>query len=139
MSSPDHTDLSVPGLATITSAHGFEQTVEKLESLLSAKNIHLFAKIDHGAGAQRAGLMLRPTVVLLFGNPQAGTPLMQSRQSIGIDLPLKILVWEEESGKTQVSFNQPAYLAQRHQILDRDSAVTALTANLEALVRAATS
>ncbi len=78
--------------------------------MLSAKNIRLFAKIDHAAGAHQLGLTLRPTIVLLFGNPQAGTPLMQSRQTIGIDLPLKILVWEDESGKTQVSYNQPAYL-----------------------------
>jgi uncharacterized protein (DUF302 family) len=139
MTSTDSANANIPGLSTIPSTHGFAETVQKIESLLSAKNIHLFAKIDHAAGAREVGLSLRPTVVLLFGNPQAGTPLMQSRQTIGIDLPLKILVWEDESGKAWLSYNHPAYLAQRHGILDRDTAVGALTMNVEALARAAAS
>lgn len=139
MNAPDSAKSDIPGLATIPSTHGFAETVQKIESLLSAKNIHLFAKIDHAAGAHQVGLTLRPTIVLLFGNPQAGTPLMQSRQTIGIDLPLKILIWEDETGKTWLSYNRPAYLAQRHAILDRDTPVGALTTNVEALARAAAS
>jgi uncharacterized protein (DUF302 family) len=139
MTTPDYAVSEISGLVTIPSARGFAATVQEIEALLTAKNIRLFAKIDHAAGAHQVGLTLRPTIVLLFGNPQAGTPLMQSRQTIGIDLPLKILVWEDESGKTQVSYNQPAYLARRHGILDHDPAVGALATNLEALARAAAS
>jgi uncharacterized protein (DUF302 family) len=139
MASSDSTRPDIAGLSTLSSPHGFAPTLEKLESLLKAKNIHLFAKIDHSALAASAGLSLRPTIVLIFGNPQAGTPLMQSRQTIGIDLPLKILVWEDEDGKAQVSYNQLPFLAQRHGIRDRDPVVAALDGNLEGLARAAAS
>jgi uncharacterized protein (DUF302 family) len=137
MSSNPASDLS-SGLATLRSAHGAEETARRLEAALTAKGIHVFARIDHAAGAREAGLSLRPTVVLLFGNPRAGTPLMQSNQTVGIDLPLKALVWEDEAGRCWLTYNRPDYLAARHGIADRAEAVTAMGAGLEALARAAT-
>ena len=83
------------GLVTLPSAHPAAETVERLKTLLAKKGIQLFAHIDHAAEAKKVGLRLRPTQVLIFGNPQAGTPLMQSQQTTGIDLPLKALVWED--------------------------------------------
>jgi len=132
-------DRADADLVTLPSAHGAKETIERLKSLLSQKKIQVFADIDHAAGAQKVGLSLRPTRLLIFGNPQAGTPLMQSRQTIGLDLPLRVLVWEDEAGKVWLTYHQPAYLAQRHHVLDRDEAVKNLSAGLAALAQAATS
>jgi uncharacterized protein (DUF302 family) len=132
------TAFSQPGLVTIASSHGVNETVSRFEAALKEKGIHLFAKIDHAEGAQSVGLVLRPTIVLLFGNPKAGTPLMQSNQTIGIDLPLKVLVWEDEKGQVWLAYNDPQYLAERHHIGDRTETVKAMSAGLQALVKAAT-
>jgi len=132
-------DLADADLVTFPSAHGATETVERLKSSLSQKRIHLFADIDHAAGAQKVGLSLRPTRVLIFGNPQAGTPLMQGQQTIGLDLPLRILVWEDEAGKVWLTYHRPEFLAQRHHVRDRDEAVKALGAALADLTRTATS
>jgi uncharacterized protein (DUF302 family) len=129
---------NVPGLVTLPIAHNPAETLNRLEKLLKEKGIVVFARINHAAGADKAGMKLRPTEVLVFGNPVAGTPLMQSRQTIGIDLPLRALAWEDEAGKAWLSYNEPVYLAQRHQIADRDEAVQKMTAGLEALIRVAT-
>jgi uncharacterized protein (DUF302 family) len=126
------------GLVSVPSLHNAAETVERLEAALKQRGIHLFARIPHAVGAQQAGLSLRPNTVLLFGNPQVGTPLMQSRQTIGIDLPLKALVWEDEAGQAWFSYNDPFYLAERHQVRDRAEAVATMTAALQALARAAT-
>jgi uncharacterized protein (DUF302 family) len=88
--------------------------MDRLETGVKAKGMTVFARIDHGAGAAAAGLSLRPTEVLIFGNARGGTPLMQSNQSIGIDLPLKVLVWEDASGQAWLSYNEPSWLAKRH-------------------------
>jgi uncharacterized protein (DUF302 family) len=125
-------------LVTLPSGHSVAETVERLKALLSKKGIHLFAHIDHAAGAQRVGLRLRPTQVLIFGDPQAGTPLMQSRQTIGLDLPLRVQVWEDEAGKVWLTYHSIEFLAQLHQVADRDEAVKALDARLSALAGAAT-
>jgi uncharacterized protein (DUF302 family) len=99
----------------------------------------VFARIDHAAGAAEAGLPLRPTDLLIFGNAKGGTPLMQQTQSIGIDLPLKALIWQDEKGTTWLSYNDPAFLAQRHGLGDQAKDVTAaLTAALTALATKAT-
>jgi uncharacterized protein (DUF302 family) len=98
----------------------------------------VFAHVDHAAGAQKVGMSLRPTQVLIFGNPQAGTPLMQSRQTIGLDLPLRVLVWEDAAGKVWLTYRRVEFLAQHHHITDRDEAVKALDAGLSGLARAAT-
>jgi uncharacterized protein (DUF302 family)/uncharacterized membrane protein YidH (DUF202 family) len=102
------------GIVTIPSHHSVDQTVEKLEGILKAKGIKLFTLIDHSGEALLAGLQMRPTKLLIFGNPKAGTPLMIASPTIAIDLPLKILVWEDGDGKVWVSYNAPAYLQARH-------------------------
>jgi uncharacterized protein (DUF302 family) len=126
------------GLISVPSKHSAALTLERLETALRQKGIHIFARIDHAAGAKEAGLSLRPTTVLLFGNPQVGTPLMQSSQTAGIDLPLKVLVWEDDGGRTWLTYNDPRYLAERHKINDRAETVQAMTAGLQALATAAT-
>ena len=132
-------EASDADLVTLPSAHGADETVVRLKSLLSKKGIQVFADIDHAAGAQKVGLSLRPTRLLVFGNPQAGTPLMQSQQTIGLDLPLRILVWEDEAGKVWLAYHSPECLAQRHDIHDHDEAVKALDAGLAGLTHAAAS
>jgi uncharacterized protein (DUF302 family) len=126
-------------LVTLPSAHSASETVERLKALLSQKQIPVFADIDHAAGAQKVGLSLRPTHLLIFGNAQAGTPLMQTVQTIGLDLPLRILIWEDEAGKVWLTYHRPEALAQRHSVHGRDEAVKALGAGLTALARAAAS
>jgi uncharacterized protein (DUF302 family) len=126
-------------LVTLPSAHSASETVERLKSVLREKRIEVFADIDHAAGAQKVGLLLRPTRLLIFGNPQTGTPLMQSQQTIGLDLPLRALVWEDEAGKVWLTYHRPEYLAQRYQVVDHDEAVKGLTAGLAAVARVATS
>ena len=125
------------GLVTLPSADDAASTVERLKALLAQKGIELFAHVDHVAGAEKVGLSLRPTQVLIFGSPKAGTPLMQSRQSIGLDLPLRVLVWEAGEGKTWLTYRRVEELARRHHITDRDEAVKALDAGLDGLARAA--
>ncbi len=124
---------AVPGLLGVRSALGPPETVALLEGEIRARGLTVFAKIDHSGGASAAGLKLRFTQLLIFGSPQGGTPLMQSRQTIGIDLPLKILVSEDESGGTRVSWDDPAYLAARHGIADRPDTVAALSRLLASL------
>ncbi len=106
--------MAAQELTTIPSSYGPQDTMNRLEAAVRAKGMTVFARIDHAAGATGAGLSLRPTEVLIFGNAKAGTPLMQSVQTIGLDLPLKALVWQDASGKTWLSYNDPAWLAQRH-------------------------
>jgi uncharacterized protein (DUF302 family) len=130
-------DHAEDDLVTLPSAHGARETVERLKSLLSRKGIEVFADVDHAAGARKVGLSLRPTRVLIFGNPQAGTPLMQSRQTIGLDLPLRVLVWEDEAGRVWLTYHRPEFLARRHNVPGCEEAVTALGTGLAALARAA--
>ena len=126
-------------LATLPSAHGVTQTVERLMALLAQKGIEVFAHIDHAAGAEKVGLSLRPTQVLIFGNPKAGTPLMQARQTIGLDLPLRALVWEDAEGKVWLTYRPVAGLARAHHLTGNDATVKALDDGLATLARAATS
>lgn len=102
------------GIVTIPSHHTVEQTVGKLEEILRAKGVKLFALVDHSGEAERAGMHMPPTKLLIFGNPKAGTPLMIAAPSIAMDLPLKILVWEDANGKVWISHNDPTYLQARH-------------------------
>jgi uncharacterized protein (DUF302 family) len=106
--------MAADGLTTIPSNHGPKETMDRLEAEIKARGLVMFARIDHAAGAAQAGLSLRPTEVLIFGNAKAGTPLMQAEQTIGIDLPLKALVWQDANGKVWLSYNEPNWLAQRH-------------------------
>jgi uncharacterized protein (DUF302 family) len=125
-------------LVTLPSAHGATETIERLKALLAQKGIEVFAHIDHAAGARKFGLPLRPTHVLIFGNPRAGTPLMQSRQTIGLDLPLRVLVWEDEESKVWLTYRRVEDLARRHQINGCDETIKALDEGLAGLTRAAT-
>lgn len=102
------------GIINKPSNHSIEETVAKLQAILQAKGIALFALIDHSGEAEKVGLKMRPTKLLIFGSPKAGTPLMLAAPSSAIDLPLKILVWEDAQGKVWVSYNSPAYLQERH-------------------------
>lgn len=130
-------DLASDGLVTCPSAYGMAETVTRLKAFLAEKALHLFAHIDHAAAAQEIGLSLRPTQVLIFGNPRAGTPLMQSTQAIGLDLPLRVLIWEDEGGTVWLTYTEPHYLARRYRIADREQEVTAIGVGLAALTRAA--
>ena len=116
------------GITRLTSHHAVAETVERLEALLKERNVMIFARIDFSGDAARAGLTLRPERMLIFGNPKAGTPLMQSVPAAGLDLPLKALVWEDPEGRTQIAYNDPQYIIRRHG-LD-----AALAANLAAVV-----
>jgi uncharacterized protein (DUF302 family)/uncharacterized membrane protein YidH (DUF202 family) len=104
------------GIITKPSNHSVDDTVEKLKGLLQAKGVTLFALVDHSGEAQKAGLKMPPTKLLIFGSPKAGTPLMLAAPGIAIDLPLKILISEDAQGKVSVSYNSPAYLQQRHAV-----------------------
>jgi uncharacterized protein (DUF302 family) len=116
------------GLMTVPSAHGVKDTMDRLELDVKSKGMTVFARIDHAAGATEAGLALRPTELLIFGNAKAGTPLMQLHQTIGIDLPLKALAWEDAAGQVWLSYNDPAWLAARHGLEAEGSAVTKVMA-----------
>jgi uncharacterized protein (DUF302 family) len=102
------------GIIDKPSNHSVDETVEKLKGILQRKGVTLFAMVDHSGEAAKVGMKMRPTKLLIFGSPKAGTPLMLAAPRSAIDLPLKILVWEEAEGKVWVSYNSPAYLQQRH-------------------------
>ena len=120
------------GIISKPSNHSVDQTVDKLKSILEARRVTLFALVDHSGEAAKAGLNMRPTKLLVFGNPRAGTPVMLAAPSIAIDLPLKILVWEDDRGRVWLSYNDPAYLQRRHgvpqQLLQNIAAAETLAA-----------
>ena len=122
------------GLITKKSVLSPVETMERLEAAIREKGMSVFARVDHSGGAAGIGMPLRFTQLLIFGNPKGGTPLMQSRQTIGIDLPLRLLVWQDARGEVWVSYDDPSYLAARHAVTDRKDAVVALSAALEGLV-----
>jgi len=126
--------MAVEGLIVRASRHGVAATIDKLVAALTARGVGVFARIDHAAGAKSAGMTLRPTELIIFGNPRAGTPLMQAAQSMGIDLPLKALAWEDEAGKAWLGYNDIRWLAARHGLGERAGpAVEALAGFLEGL------
>lgn len=106
--------FAADGVITIVSEHSVSTTLDNLETMLTSKGMNIFARVDHGAGAQKVGKNLQPTQLLIFGNPKIGTPLMQCQRSIAIDLPQKMLAWQDSDGKVRLSYNDPLYLAQRH-------------------------
>src|ERR1700728_136259 len=106
------------GVIDIPSHHSVDETVEKLKGILNAKGVTLFALVDHSGEAEKAGMKMPPTKLLIFGNPKGGTPLMLAAPSIAIDLPLKILVWQDGQGKVWLSYNSPKFLQQRHGLPD---------------------
>ena len=131
--------MAMNGLITTRSSFGPRETVSRLEAAIGAKGMTVFAHVDHAGGAAAAGLSLRSTDLIIFGNAKAGTPLMQSVQQIGIDLPLKALVWQDDSGTTWLSYNDPAWLAQRHGLNETaEGVVNAMTAGLKSIATTAT-
>jgi uncharacterized protein (DUF302 family)/GNAT superfamily N-acetyltransferase len=127
------------GLTTIPSTFGPTETMRRLVAEIEARGAKVMAHIDHAAAAEGVGMALRPTDLLIFGNPRGGTPLMQAQQTIGIDLPLKVLVWEDGDGRTWLTYNQPAWLAARHTIdVGRSPAVATMADLLAAVADAAT-
>jgi uncharacterized protein (DUF302 family) len=103
------------GLIAVKSPMKAKATMDKFEAIVKEKGMNVFARVDHAAGAARVNKILRPTELLIFGNPQGGTPFMECAQSVGIDLPLKALVWEDKDGQTWIGYNDPKYLAARHK------------------------
>ena len=131
--------MAADGLITIRSSYGPVETMNRLEAEVKGKGLTEFAHIDHAAGATAVGLALNPTDLLIFGNAKGGTPLMQQGQTIGIDLPLKALVWQDDKGTTWLSYNDPAYLVQRHGAGEQTRvAVTAIAGALNAVATKAT-
>ena len=119
------------GLVIIKSDHSVTETLDRFESAIRKKGMTVFARVDHRKGAAGVGLELRPTEVLIFGNPKTGTLLMQGNQSAGIDLPLKVLAWQDEHGSVWLAYNDPAWIVKRHAIHDRDAIVTKMQGALK--------
>lgn len=128
-----HTD----GLTTIASSFDPKETTDRLVAGIQAKGMTVFARIDHSAGAAQVGLTLRPTELIIFGNARGGTPLMHASQTTGIDLPLKVLVWQDAADKTWLSYNEPSWIAQRHHVTSAEPVLSKLGAALNTIVRAA--
>jgi uncharacterized protein (DUF302 family) len=130
--------MSADGLIVVQSSHGSVETMDRLVAEIKAKGLTVFARIDHASGAKEVGLPLRPTELVIFGNAKGGTPLMQSNQEVGLDLPLKALVWQDATDGTWISYNDPAWLAKRHGLgHEVEAPVKAMTAMLGAVSRAA--
>src|SRR5579862_5665460 len=107
---------SVKGIVDIASNHPVDETINRLKTILDVKGVTLFALVDHSGEAEKAGMKMPPTKLLIFGSPKSGTPVMLAAPSIAIDLPLKILVWQDADGKTWISYNAPEYLRERHNV-----------------------
>jgi uncharacterized protein (DUF302 family) len=127
-------EIPVAGLTTIASSFGPSETVGRIQTEIRGQGLTVFATIDHAAGAADAGLTLRPTTLLIFGNARGGTPLMQASQTVGIDLPLKALVWQDAMGKTWVSYNEPGWMVQRHGLDVTTGIVDKLSSGLSSIV-----
>ena len=126
------------GLITVKSAHSVKDTADRLESALQAKGMTVFIRIDHAQGARNMGKTLSPTELIVFGNPKIGTPLMQCRRSVGIDLPMKALIWQDQNGQVWFSYNDPQYLKERHDIQGCDEVLAKAAGALGNFSRAAT-
>ena len=131
--------MAADGLTTMQSSFSPQETLLRLEAAVKARGMAVFARIDHAAGAAEAGLALRPTELVIFGNARGGTPLMQADQTMGMDLPLKALVWQDAADKTWLSYDDPGWLVRRHGMgREMDATVATLSAALSAVAKAAT-
>ncbi len=131
--------LAENGLITVASEHGVKETADKLEKVLESKGMNVFGRVNHAQGAEKAGMQLRPTELVIFGNPKVGTPLMKCAQSVAIDLPQKALIWQDEAGKVWFTYNDPAYLASRHALQGCDEVLKKVSGALGKFAAAATS
>jgi uncharacterized protein (DUF302 family) len=126
------------GLITIASDFSVAETIDRVAEQATAHGLTIFARVDHAAGAAKIGMELRPTQLLIFGNPNGGTPLMQDQQTAGIDLPIKALAWEDADGRIWLGYNDPAWIAERHGLGEASrKAVDAISAGMAALTGAA--
>lgn len=126
------------GLISIQSPHDVKTTADRLETALKEKGMTVFIRVDHAEGARTVGMELRPTELVVFGNPKVGTPLMQCSQGVAIDLPQKALIWEDETGQVWLSYNDPHYLVKRHTIEGCDDVVKKIESALSSFAQAAT-
>ena len=126
------------GIISIKSSHDVKTTVDRLENILREKGMTVFIRINHAEGAQKVGKKLRPTELIIFGNPKVGTPLMQCGQSVAIDLPQKALIWQDEAGQVWLSYNDPKYLASRHSIKECGEVIKKIEKALGNFARMAT-
>lgn len=129
--------LADQGMVVSQSEHSVSDTADQLVSALESKGMTVFKRVDHSEGAKGAGLELRPTEVVIFGNPKVGTPLMQCSQSVAIDLPQKMLIWQDEAGDVWLAYNDPGYLAERHNIEGCDEVLAKVSTALENFAAAA--
>lgn len=134
MSAPTDPPTAAQGIVTKASPYGVRETLDRLEAAIRARGLEIFAHIDHGGNAARAGLTMQPAHVLIFGNPTAGTPLMVASPLLALDLPLKALIWQDREGRAWVSHNSTAYLADRYAI---PSDLVKNIAGIDALIDAA--
>lgn len=126
------------GLITLSSDFSVAETIDRLAELATAHGLNIFARVDHAAGAAKVGMELRPTQLLIFGNPTGGTPLMQDQQTAGIDLPVKALAYENADGRVWLSYNDPAWIAERHGLGGTSrKAIEVMTTGLAALTKSA--
>jgi uncharacterized protein (DUF302 family) len=123
----------IEGLTSMLSSFDPKETIDRLEAEIRRRGLTIFARIDHAAGAAEVGLTLRPTELIIFGNARGGTPLMQSAQTVGIDLPLKAIVWEDAAGKTWISYDEPKWIAHRHELTNAEPIVNKLADLLRAV------
>jgi len=136
---PDSPPIPDAGLIVMASPYSVAETGDRFEALLNERGVTVFARIDHEAGAAGVDLELRPTQVIIFGNPRVGTPLMQCGQSMAIDLPQKLLIWENEAGDVYLGYNDPSYLASRHGLLGCEEAIARVEEILMGLTNAVVS
>jgi uncharacterized protein (DUF302 family) len=129
---------NIQGLISVQSSFGPKETMDRVEAEIRAGGLNVFARIDHAAGAADVGLPLAPTDLIIFGNARGGTPLMQSVQTVGIDLPLKILVWQDAANTTWLSYNEPSWIAQRHGVAGAESTIDKMADLLRAIATEAT-
>lgn len=133
-----HAHAAADTYVTKASAHSVSATLDRLSKVLKSKGITIFARVNHGAGAEKVGVDLPETELLIFGNPKLGSPLMMSQRTIGLDLPMKALAWADADGKVYLTYLAPKALAERHGITDREKIVTTMTGALDAMTTAAT-
>ena len=130
---------SMNGLITIQSDYSVKETIDRLASIVESKGLAVFARIDHAANAEKADMPLRPTELLIFGNPKAGTVLMQDNQTAGIDLPVKALAWQDEAGKNWLTYNETKWIADRHDLSEKSNqTLKAIEEGMTLVVNAAT-
>ena len=128
---------NIQGLTSVPSSFDPKVTMDRVEAQIQARGLNVFARINHAAGAAEVGLPLAPTDLIIFGNARGGTPLMQSVQTVGIDLPLKILVWQDAANNTWLSYNEPRWIAQRHGVVDGESTINKMADLLRTIAKEA--